>query len=863
MDRILVLLLLAFSLTASAQDITWHSADSPVAIALQKKHDKVVDVAAGMFRDDIRQVTGSAPIYNKEKKATIIVGQTDRATAKVRQQWQQMGIPVDSLLSHTDAFALQVIGNKIYAIGNNGRGAAYAMLELSRMAGVSPWIWWGDNTPNHRNKLTIATGFKMFQAPKVERRGIFINDEDWSILPWSHTHHDKADGYFTGAVKGRKLQRIGVKTYRELFKLLLRLRANMIWPAMHEYTVPFYKIKGALECADSCGIIIGTSHCEPLMRNNTTEWSVDERGAFNYLTNGENVRQYWTDRMKETSTTQNVYTIGMRGIHDGSMEGPKTLEEKTYWLQRVIDDQRQMIEQYINPDATKVPQAFVPYKEVLEIYENGLRVPDDVTLIWCDDNYGYLTRLPDAEQQKRSGGHGLYYHLSYWGRPHSYLWHTSTQPGLIYNELREAYNHNVRKQWIFNIHDPKVAAFDLELALNLAWEGPYKSAQAETLSLDNYTKEWFAREFGEEYADNLAEISKEYFRLASIRRPEFMGWNQIELDKRVVPGGKSPITDTEFSFDAFGDEADRYIEDYQCIVRYLTIIDEQLPKEKRDALFSVLGYRVQTAALMAEKLLEAQRARSLKDSTSYSMVEMRNISIAKVQRNDSEIKLLTERWNTMQNGRWRGLMHDHPQDLPVYMTVPLPYTLSSDSIISYLSIDATRQMTLSHRNRQGTHFPLALGDAIALKASEYSNASCQLQPVEQLGHSMSAIPLPKGEWMEWTITLPNSENNSELCTMNYELRVATLPTQANDKGDIRYAVSIDGGEETVFSLKEPYRSERWKQNVLRQQALRNIDCNLSEGNHTIRIRALDDHIVIDQIIIDNNEHKYYVIPTKK
>lgn len=188
-------------------------------------------------------------------------------------------------------------------------------------------------------------------------------------------------------IKGR----IGPRTYKEIFKLLLRLRANAL-AGMHGITTPFYLVPGAKEVADSCGIAIGTSHCEPLMRSNVGEWSVKRRGDYNYITNRDSVQAYWIERLKEAGKYENMYTIGMRGIHDGHMEGVSTMEEKVNALQQVINDQRKLLTKYTNPDLTKVPQVFVPYKEVLQIMENGLEVPDDVTLMWCDDNYGYMTR---------------------------------------------------------------------------------------------------------------------------------------------------------------------------------------------------------------------------------------------------------------------------------------------------------------------------------------------------------------------------------------------------------------------------------------------------------------------------------------
>ena len=228
---------------------------------------------------------------------------------------------------------------------------------------------------------------------------------------------------------------------------------------------------------------------------------------------------------------ERIFTIGMRGIHDSSMEGYTTLQEKFDGLQQVIDDQQELLRRYVG-DPSTLMQTFVPYKEVLELYEMGLRVPDYATLLWCDDNYGYMTRYSSAAEQRRSGGAGIYYHLSYWGRPHDYLWLTTTQPGLICLELHEAYRRHVRKLWIANVHDPKVASYDLELFLDLAWN--INSVTPSTLC-DHYNR-WLCRQFGTEAGTRLFPAMHEFFRLCAQRRPEFMGWTQVELDKKRRSG---------------------------------------------------------------------------------------------------------------------------------------------------------------------------------------------------------------------------------------------------------------------------------------------------------------------------------------
>ena len=730
-----------------AADVVWFDGQSPVTYSVQKGVDPVVLTALEMWKDDIRQVTGLEPMASAKPVVRIVQGK-----------------------GFDDGFRIYIKGGQIVVEGNNGRGTAYGILELSRMAGVSPWIWWGDLVPEKKQRLTIDSDFRTEQTPSVAYRGIFINDEDWSTRPWSHKNFEPGpDG------------QIGPKTYRKIFELLLRLRANTIWPAMHEGTTAFFNVPGAKAVADSCGIVIGTSHCEPLMRNNVGEWNVEERGRFNYKTNREAVQNYWVERLKQVKgSSNNIFTIGMRGIHDSSMEGYKTQQEKFEGLQQVIDDQQQLLRKYVgNP--SKLMQMFVPYKEVLELYEMGLKVPDHVTLMWCDDNYGYMTRYSSAAEQQRQGGGAVYYHLSYWGRPHDYLWLTTTQPGLIYNEMREAYDRNVRKLWIANVHDVKVAGYDLELFLDMAWD--INSIQGETLG--QHYQAWLCRQFGEAAGKRLYPAMCEFYRLCGERRPEFTGYTQVELDKKKYHRGLSTVGEVPLT----AAKAAARMAAFERIKATVIECRPLVRPELMDAWFAAIQYPVYAAAAMNRKIFS---------------------DAAESHRAYEEILSLTKQYNELNGGKWRGLMDAAPRRLPVFEDV--------------------------HGNLtgQGDQRPVPLISA----ACQYESASEGVRTVQMLGYSMNAVALPKNGQLTYRFTVDKAGD--------YQLQTALIPTHAVDSGDIRYSVSIDGAEPTVYSLKEPFRSEQWKQNVLRGQALRDLPVSLSAGSHTLTIRALDEHIVVDQ-----------------
>ena len=798
MTRLLFLLIVYhLSLITSHAEVVWFDGHSPITYQLPRQVEPVVVTALEMWKDDMRQVTGFEPVAARRAKVRLVRG---------RQP--------------ADGFCIYTSGSQIIIEGGNGRGMAYGLLELSRLAGVSPWIWWGDVVPERKSRLVMASDFVSRQQPSVAFRGIFLNDEDWSLRPWSQTTHDPSP---TG--------QIGVATYKRIFQLLLRLRANALWPGMHGGTKAFFLMPGAKAMADSCGIVIGTSHCEPLLRNNVGEWDASERGPFNYRTNRHQVQSYWIERLKQVShSSDNMFTIGMRGIHDSSMEGYTTEQEKFDALQQVIDDQQQLLRRYVG-DPSRLMQVFVPYKEVLQLYEKGLRVPDYVTLMWCDDNYGYITRLSDAREQQRQGGAGVYYHLSYWGRPHDYLWLTTTQPGLIYSEMRQAYDHNARRLWIANVHDPKVAGYQLELFLDMAWNIDCVNHQ----SLGDHYQRWLCRQFGDEAGRRLFPVMHEFYRLCGIRRPEFMGWSQVELDKKVYPRGLSPVRDSDWP----QAQCDSFESSFLRLSREVQQIAATVRPALRDAYFAAIQYPVEAAAAHAEKLFEAQRARRYADGTILSDTTQTPRLIAEAESRSQaaydRIHQLTDYYNNqLAGGKWKNLMCDHPRDLPVFGALPQSLPKGGE------------ERKHSNGSKGETIYPCE--GSVAIYSPPYregqggGSAGEVCWPIGFLGHSMNAVGLSRGGWLSCPFTV---ERESD-----YVITVALIPTHPLDGGDLRFSVAVDDSQPAVFSLKEPFRSEQWKLNVLSGQARRSLTLRIPAGPHQLTVRALDDHIVVDQIFIE-------------
>lgn len=626
----------------------------PPVIYVSSRELPVVGIAARALAGDIKKMTGLTAVVTSDSSRLrgplILLGTPDH-NVLVRRLIRSHHLP--DISGAWEHFMIRVLSGAtgpatrrvLLIAGSDARGAAYGAFTLSRLWGVSPWQWWADVTPARRKTLAVAGDIDVREGPSVRYRGIFINDEDWGLRPWASKTYEPEVG------------NIGPKTYARVFELLLRLKANTIWPAMHPGTTPFFKVPGNEETARRYDIIVGTSHAEPMMRNNVGEWDEKSMGPFNYVTNRDSVYEYWARRVKQAARDDDIYTLGMRGVHDSKMEGAATVSQERRVLEQVIRDQRGLIRAYVDTDERKVPQVFIPYKEVLPVYDAGLQVPPDVTLVWPDDNYGYIRRLSDPQERLRPGSSGVYYHLSYWGRPHDYLWLSTTQPGLIWEEMHKAWDYGARRIWIANVGDIKPAAYNIELFLDMAWNiGSIASD-----GLPGHMRRWAAREFGKENAEAVAQVMEQYYRLAFIRKPEFMGWSQTEPT--------TPTRTTAFSAFMNGDEISRRLETYQTLVHEVRHIADAVPRYRQSAFFELVAYPVEGAAFMNEKFLYAQKSRlyaryALPVADAYARLSRAAYD---------SIKTITRVYNLeVADGKWNHMMSMAPRDLPVFGMPELP-----------------------------------------------------------------------------------------------------------------------------------------------------------------------------------------------
>lgn len=611
------------------------------AILYDASDAAVVKRAAELFAADVEAVTGRRPQVTSatgETGPAVIVG-TVGGSALIRRLSEAGKIDTAPLEGAWERYLIQTVANPLPGIrkalviaGSDRRGAAYGLFTLSELIGVSPWYWWADVPVKKHAALHVDAPPTYSQTPSVRYRGIFLNDEDWGLTPWASQTFEPERG------------NIGPRTYAKVCELLLRLKANYLAPAMHPVSTSFNQIPENKLVADTFAIVMGSTHCEPLLLNTASEWDTQTMGPWNYDKNKEGINRVLTQRVRENSPYENVYTLALRGLHDGAMSTTLPMHEKVRMLQQALLDQRRILAENIDRPVETVPQAFTPYKEVLEIYSNGLELPDDITIVWPDDNYGYMKRLSGVREQRRTGRSGVYYHVSYLGVPHSYLWFSTTPPSLMYEELRKAYDTTADRLWLVNCGDLKGSEMQVSLFLDMAWDiGRFTADNVVT-----YPARWLAGIFGEAYYDRLEAMTREHLRLAFPRKPEYMGWGYHwnRFDHNC-----EQLTDTDFSFTNY-DEAPRRLEAYRQLGARAEALLHEIGDEARPAFYQLVYYPLRGAELMNRMTLGGQRNRWYARQGRAATNAVRD----EVQRCYDSLQVITRGYNSLLGGKWNHMM---------------------------------------------------------------------------------------------------------------------------------------------------------------------------------------------------------------
>ena len=627
--------------TVPAVSEIWKPGYFPICDAViytDAKDHKVVGITAHMLADDVERVTGRRPqvttaasVKNIPKGVSVAVG-TVGSSRLIDELVRQKTIDVSAIKGKWESFVITTIerpkqgGQLLVIAGSDRRGTAFGLMSLSEAIGVSPWYWWADVTPQHKEALYVEPCTFVQGEPSVQYRGIFINDERFGgWARWAEQNYEKEKG------------KVGPKTYQKVFELLLRLKANYLWPAMHPGTQAFNDDPENARLADDYAIVMGSSHCEQMLRNNEGEWKAVEQknpgtlADFNYITNRQTMLNYWETRVKTNGRYENTYTLGLRGIHDYPMEGANSTAERVALMQQAIDDQRDMLRRNIHKPLEEIPQVLCTYEEVLEAYHNGLKVPEDVTLLWSDDKHGYCRNLCNPDEMKRKGGAGIYYHLSYHGDPASWIWLSPLSTAFLSTELTKAYTYGARKIWVFNVGDIKPAEKEISFVMDLAWNiNRWKPSEAH-----NYIKYWAKKTFGSEVAQEIADMQAGYYRLQAAGKDAhvwFINYSAEQMEQRIA--------------------------EWRALSAHAAELGTRIPEPLRNAYFELVSYPICGAAMINEYQLLARRSmvRATAGDSIGAMADAHRVKLMFDSLNE-----WTRRYNEdILDGKWRQFFNWQP-----------------------------------------------------------------------------------------------------------------------------------------------------------------------------------------------------------
>lgn len=822
--NLFVLLLLLFSLTSTGQFnisksgskeyFPLFSKNKTATIYYDSTDNKVVSIVSELFAEDVERVVGNRPLVKASQQVNddfcVIIGTL--GYSKLIDQLVATKIRgADSIRGSWERFIIQTVEHPFEGVqkalviaGSDPRGTAYGVFTMSKAIGVSPWYWWADVVPEHKDNLYISPVCYVSSPPSVKYRGIFINDEDWGIQPWAAKMMDI------------NIRDIGPNTYKKVFELMLRLKANYLWPAMHPCTKAFWYYKENPQLARDYQIVMGSSHHEPMLRDTEWEWNLNykeeygkDHGPWSYDINRDEIYHFFDDRVKEAVNNDAIYTVGMRATKDGAMSGPETLDGKKAVLEEVFHDQRKILEKRLNKTASEVPQLFCPYKEVLELYQAGLKVPEDVTILWPDDNFGFIRQLPSQKEQERVGGNGIYYHLSYWGLPQDYLWLCSISPSLISTEMSKAYAYNARKIWVLNVGDIKPAEMELDFGLELAWD--INSWLPEKAHL--FPKYWATGIFGSELGDDIGRIKSEYYRLAASGRPEHM--DEIKLST---------------------EQARQRLSDYRKLADEATKLASKIPNRLRDAYFQLILYPVKGACFMNEKILfarESLRLAALGDKQALWYSE-------KAKRAYDAIQQITKEYNEeIAGGKWDGMMNAQPRDRKVYN---MPKVATAEMI-------GQNATTAKATESTGSLISERIAGNFSGKKAE------KLQLIKGLGLSGNGLTVYQADFSNMDTT---QLNQSPFADYRLKARkglntivVKCLPSfPVNPDRKLRYALSVNGGKLQLIDISKPVETPQWAADVIKCYAEGRTTYESSKGEMLkVRVYFIDPGLVLNSVSI--------------
>jgi hypothetical protein len=769
--------------------------------------------AAKDLQADINRVTNVTPTLTTDQapagKQVVLIGTIGKSPL-IDQLVRDKKLDVSAVSGKWEVFVEQVVDNPMPGVaqalviaGSDKRGTIYGIYDLSQQMGVSPWYWWADVPTKQQKALYVLAGRHTQGEPAVKYRGIFLNDEAPALTGWAK----------------EKFGGINSKMYVHVFELILRLKGNYLWPAMWGNAFNDDD-KQSPVLADEYGVVMGTSHHEPMQRAQQ-EWKRYGSGAWNYQTNAKALQDFWRQGIKNMGTHESIVTMAMRGDGDEPMSEGSNIA----LLEKIVADQRQILAEETHKPAYQTPQLWALYKEVQDYYDKGMRVPDDMTLLLCDDNWGNLRKLPKLGDQPRKGGYGIYYHFDYVGGPRSYRWLNTNPLPRVWEQMHLAHENGVNQIWIVNVGDLKPMELPISFFLEYAWNPDAIPATA----VAAYTQRWASQQFGPKYAADIADILAKYAKYNARRKPELLEARTYSL--------------------ATGEWA-TVVSEYNQLLTRAEAINQKLPATDRDAYYQLVLHPVQACANLNElyyTVAQNREAAKTNQPNTNALAEKAKALFAK----DAEIK---GRYHAIAGGKWNHMMdqmhigytswHDERADImPEVVTLPAG------------AVPTTAPAPVQSET----------GAYISIEAEHYTQAvnagPITWQRLPDLGRTVGAVTTFP------TNTAPTATPGGNSPHLEYRINLAQAgpvtvsaylaPTLdfTNTTG-LRYAVSLDDETPQIINLhtgmKAGEGNRLWQQAVAESIILKTSQHNVAAaGAHTLKFWRVDPGVVLEKLVLSS------------
>jgi len=806
----------------------------PAALLVEPSANSSVKIASSNFASDLERVGVKAPAQladvHAAQGALVIAGVVGQSPA-IDELARAGKIQVSDLAGQWEAYRQIVVDNPwpnvpraLVIAGSDRRGAVFGLYDLSAKIGISPWHWFADVPVPKRANVYLAAGSRRDQ-PKVRYRGFFINDEAPAFSTWSQKKFGGANS----------------KMYAHVFELLLRMKGNYLWPAMWAPRAFNDDDPQNMVIADAMGVVMGTSHHEPMTRAQA-EWHRNQEqgvtgGKWDYTTNADNLRKFWRGGIERMMSKgdglgyEALITVGMRG--DG--DEPMSETTATQLLETIVADQRKIIADVTGRPADQQPQVWALYKEVQDYYDHGMKVPDDVTLLFADDNWGQIRRLPTGDLD-RKGGYGVYYHFDYVGGPRNYKWLNTNQIEKTWQQMDLAYQRGARALWIVNVGDIKPMEFPLSFFMAHAWDPEAMTLEA----MAGYPERWAKATFGPENAKAIAALVTRYSQLAAMRKPELLDADTFKLGEM-----------TANRLD--GGELGYWTQRLRVLQADMIKVQARLPANQKDAFYQLVGHPIDALSNLYELYYAVawnRRLSAANDARANTFAEWAEAAFQM----DSEIR---DRYHRLNGGKWDGMM------LQTHIGYTSWQQPDKDVMPKVMRVDSS--LPLRDRELPPIDTLPSTDGSISIEAARFARARDGLglkwKVIPNLGRGLGAVTaFPQGMpetlrddyvLLEYDVQLPRAGETT--------VQLHLLPTLQTTGGvGIRVGVSVDDGKMQIESMRltpapGPVTTEEqrnWTQAVINNDFVLEAKFpGLSAGKHVIKVWRIDDNALLTRLVI--------------